>query len=48
MNILATFNVLCGVLVVGACSEKFGQYGFIGSLAGYSAATVAYLYFFGA
>jgi hypothetical protein len=48
MNIFATFNVLFGVLIVGACSEKFGRYGFVGSLAAYSIATVAYLYFFGA
>jgi hypothetical protein len=48
MNILATFNVLTGVLLVGACTEKFGKSGFIGSLIGYALATVAYIYFFGA
>lgn len=45
MNILATINMLIGVLVVGAFSEKFGKIGFIASTIGYVSATLVGIYF---
>ncbi len=47
MNVVATINMLVGVLVVGACTEKFGKIGFIGSVIGFLSATVFGVYFLG-
>lgn len=47
MNVLATINMLTGVLVVGACTEKFGKIGFSASTIGYVSATLVGIYFLG-
>lgn len=42
MNLYAILMTLLAVLVIGACTEKFGATGFIGSISGF---TIGVLFF---